>query len=507
MRDIKNDDSLLSILKHIPEMTGDIPELPELKDQIRLTHPEGFDLRDYQRKGVARGLELKRFINGDEQGLGKTLQTITTLYAASLRGEDVFPALVICPASMKQTWQREWHTWTPIKSIILNNKIKKNYPRYYEAGLCDVFITNYESMKKYFVESMPPKEQIRNSMCIKMKPEIQGFKSVVFDESHRCKNTDTTQTKLALRIAMNKEWVVLLTGTPVVNRPKDLFPQLAIMGHLNTFGGRNGFMTRYCAGGGDGTNLKELNFKLNQHGFFRREKKDVAKDLPDKQRQTVLCDIETREAYNKAENEFVKYLEDEGWNDEEIARKLRGKVMVQMGELKRISARGKLNEVKEFVHQVVDSGEKLIVFCVLHEIVDALLKEFPKARTITGRDNGKQKQASVDAFQNDPNCKLVICNIKAAGVGLTLTASSRVAFVEYPWHYADCVQCEDRAHRIGQKNNVMCTYFLGQQTIDEKLFQLIQSKAEVANEITGATDKMETDYITSIRNLYLKKAS
>lgn len=487
-----------------PEITGEKPELPNLEEKIPLSHSKGFYLRPYQEHGVAAGLQMKKYINGDEQGLGKTLQTISTLYAAHLRGEDVFPALIICPASMKHTWQREWHEWTDVKAMILEDKIKMNWPRYYELGLAKVFITNYESLKKFFVEYMPPKGKLRNSMDIKMRDNVELFKAVAIDESHRCKDTKTQQTKLALRIAMNKEWRILLTGTPVVNKPIDLFPQLAIMGHLGLFGGRKGYLTRYCEGGRGASNLNELKYLLHKHCFFRREKKDVAKDLPDKQRQTILCDITTRKEYNRVETDFLSYLQDEGWDDEAIARKLRGEMMVKMGELKRISARGKMNEVKEFINEVNESGEKLIVFCVLHEIVDELLKEYPKAVTVTGRDNADQKQESIDRFQNDPECKLIICNIKAAGVGITLTASSRVAFIEYPWTYADCVQCEDRAHRIGQKNNVMCTYFLGSDTIDQKLFQLIQSKAETANTITGATDRMETDFIDNVRNLFAK---
>jgi len=485
-----------------PEKIGTIEPLPELETAIELKHPEGFQLREYQGKGVARGLQLKRYINGDEQGLGKTLQSIATLYAAKLRGEDPFPALVVCPASMKETWKREWKQWAGIKAMVLDNKNKDTYHRFYELGMADVFITNYESLKKFFVQYMPPKGKMRNSMDIQMKPTVDLFNSIVIDESHRCKDTKTQQTKLALRIAMNKEWVILLTGTPVVNKPIDLFPQLAIMGHLNKFGGRKGFLTRYCEGGRGASNLKELNYMLNKHCFFRREKIDVAKDLPEKQRQTILCDITTRAEYNRAKNDFMKHLEEMNFSDEEIARKLRGEIMVKMGELKRISALGKLNEVKEFVNEVLEAGEKLIVFASLHVIVDAMKAEYPDAVTVTGRDNAEQKQASIDAFQNDPSCKLIICNIKAAGVGITLTASSRVAFIEYPWTYSDCVQCEDRAHRIGQKNNVMITYFLGHKTIDEQMFELIKSKADTANAITGATDKMETNYIDKMISMF-----
>lgn len=478
----------------------ELPELPDLDFDLQLKQGK---LRPYQSKGVARGLQLKCFINGDEQGLGKTVQSISTLYVAEKQGEVTFPCLVVCPASTKINWQREWHQWTEKKAIVLDNKNKDVWHRFWEMGVADVFITNYESLKKFFVDYMPPKGRMRNSMDIKLNERTNLFKSIIIDESHRCKDTKTQQTKFVLRIAMGKEWRILLTGTPVVNKPIDLFPQIAIMGHLKKFGGSKGYKMRYCEGGLGASNLRELNYLLNKNCFFRREKKDVAKDLPEKQRQTILCDITTRLEYNKAKNQFVKYLEEQGWDDKEIAKKLRGEIMVKMGELKRISALGKLAEVKEFVQEVLDSGEKLILFCSLHAIVDAVLKEFPEAVTVTGRDNTEKKQANIDAFQNNPDKKLIVCNIKAAGVGITLTASSRVAFIEYPWTYADCVQCEDRAHRIGQKNNVMCTYFLGQKTIDEQLFEMIQSKATIANTITGATDEMETDFIDKVRNLFM----
>jgi SWI/SNF-related matrix-associated actin-dependent regulator 1 of chromatin subfamily A len=150
-------------------------------------------------------------------------------------------------------------------------------------------------------------------------------------------------------------------------------------------------------------------------------------------------------------------------------------------------------------------GEKLIVFCNLYEIVDAMLSLFPGAVTVTGRDSTERKQANIDKFQKDPSCQLIVCNIKAAGVGITLTASSRVAFIEYPWTYADCVQCEDRAHRIGQVNNVTCTYFLGNNTIDEDLYELIQAKRHVANTVTGATDTMEMEEISRVFDNLFKK--
>jgi SWI/SNF-related matrix-associated actin-dependent regulator 1 of chromatin subfamily A len=492
----------IKIEDNLPEVIGEIAPMPDLHFDIGIVNREnGFKPRPYQLQGIARGIQLKKFINGDEQGLGKTLQSIGTIYGAAMQGEIVYPCLVICPSSTKINWKREWEMWTGKKAIVLDDKIKNTWNRYYEVANVDVFIVNYESLKKYFVDFMPPKGKLKSSADIIMNPKVNLFNSVIIDEIHRCKDTSTQQTKLALRIARGKKYRIGLTGTMVVNKPADAMPQLAIIG-MNVDVKK--FKARYCEGGNGASNLNELRHMLYSNCYFRREKKEVAKDLPDKQRQTILCDITTRNEYNIAKNDFVKWMEDSGCDDEEIARKLRGEIMVRMGVLKQISAKGKINEVKEFVDEVVESGEKIIIFHNLHEIGDSLRKLYPNAVSVNGRLSAEEKQKSIDGFQQNPKVQIIICNIKAAGVGITLTASSRVAFVEYPWTYADCVQCEDRAHRIGQKNNVMCTYFLGDKTIDEEMYQMIQNKRHTANTITGATDTMEMSFIDNVMGMFKK---
>lgn len=131
------------------------------------------------------------------------------------------------------------------------------------------------------------------------------------------------------------------------------------------------------------------------------------------------------------------------------------------------------------------------MFCFLKQVVQELKKEFPKAVTVTGDDNEKEKQRSVDSFQSDPDTKLIILNYRSGGTGLTLTAASNVLFVEFPWTYADCCQAEDRAHRNGQKNAVTCTYLLGKDTIDEYMYNLIQTKKDIANGVTGTEDTVK----------------
>ena len=475
------------------ELAYDIPELPDL------TVPHNLKIQPYpyQLKGIARGLELKRFMNCDEPGLGKTLQSIATINLA-----DAFPCLVICPSSLKINWLREWEKFTDKKAMILTDKVRDTWTFFFQTGMHQVFIVNYESLKKYFVQRIKKAEgwTLRD---VEFRNSINLFKSVIIDESHRCKSASTQQAKFCKGICTGKEWVIELTGTPVVNRPKDLIPQLAILNRMEDFGGYKPFVNRYCSGQREASNLKELNFNLWQYCMFRREKSLVLTDLPDKIRQVNTCEITNRKEYMDAERDLIMYLQKyKDADDDKIEKALRGEVMVKIGLLRNISARGKVRDVIEFVKDFRENGKKIILFCSLHEVVDQLKRYFPTAVSVTGRESPDEKQRAVDAFQNNPKADIIICSIKAAGVGLTLTASSNVAFVEFPWTYADCCQCEDRAHRIGQKDSVTCYYFLGRRTIDEKVYRIIQEKKNIANAVTGSTEDIEENIVDMVARIF-----
>ena len=475
------------------DIAYDIPELPNL------TVPHNLKIQPYpyQLKGIARGLELKRFMNCDEPGLGKTLQSIATINLA-----DAFPCLVVCPSSLKINWQREWEKFTDKKAMILTDKVRDTWTFFFQTGMHQVFIVNYESLKKYFVQRIKKAEgwTLRD---VEFRNSINLFKSVIIDESHRCKSASTQQAKFCKGICTGKEWVIELTGTPVVNRPKDLIPQLAILDRMNDFGGYKPFVDRYCSGQREASNLRELNFNLWKYCMFRREKSLVLTDLPDKIRQVNTCEITNRKEYMDAERDLIMYLQKyKDADDDKIAKAMRGEVMVRINILRQISARGKVRDVIEFVKDFRENGKKIILFCSLHEVVDQLKHYFPTAVSVTGRDSQDEKQRAVDAFQNNPKADIIICSIKAAGVGLTLTASSNVAFVEFPWTYADCCQCEDRAHRIGQKDSVTCYYFLGRRTIDEKVYRIIQEKKNIANAVTGSTEDIEENIVDMVARIF-----
>lgn len=479
--------------KRVKEMDWLIPEMPELM----VPHGLKIEPYPYQLQGIARGLELKRFMNTDEPGLGKSAQAIATINLA-----DAFPCLVICPSSLKINWEREWNKFTDKKAMVLTDSVRETWPFFYNTGLYQVFIVNYESLKKYFVQRI--KESARFTLKdVVFRENISIFKSVIIDESHRVKSPATQQAKFSKGIAAGKEYRILLTGTPVVNKPKDLVSQLAILGKLEEFGGYKDFVQRYCSGPNEASNLKELNAMLWQKAMFRREKSTVLKDLPDKVRQVLSCEITNRKEYKNAERDLIQYLiKYKEADDEKIMKAMKGEVMVRINILRQISARGKVKEVVEFVKDFQENGKKIILFCSLHEIVDQLKHAFPSAVSVTGREDQQQKQFAIDSFQRNPKTDIIICSIRAAGVGLTLTASSDVAFVEFPWTYADCCQCEDRSHRIGQKDSVTARYFLGKNTIDEKVYKIIQMKKGIANAVTGATDEIPENIIDMVANLF-----
>jgi len=470
-----------------------IPEMPMLEGD----HSLKIQPYPYQLQGIARGLVLKRFINGDDMGLGKTLESIATINIA-----EAFPCLVICPNVVKINWQREWHKFTDKKAMVLTDSVRDSWPFFWQTGMNQIFIVNYESLKKFFVRKINKKEKwtLRD---VEFNNTIKIFKSVIIDESHKVKSTATQQTKFCKGIASGKEYVILLTGTPVVNKPKDLVSQLGIMDRMIDMGGWTNFITRYCSGPNQASNLKELNYKLWQNCFFRREKSKVLTQLPDKVRQIVTCEITNRKEYNDAERDLIDYLRRyKEADDEKIQKSLKGEVMVRIGILKDITARGKLKEVIDFVEDFRENGKKIILFCNLHEVVDSLMNAFPNAVCVTGRQNGQEKQAAVDSFQRNPKTDVIICSIKAASAGITLTASSNVAFIELPWTYADCDQAESRAHRIGQKDSVNCYYLLGRRTIDQKLYRIIEEKKHISNAVLGAEDNIQTNIVDMMANMF-----
>lgn len=451
---------------------------------------------EYQKEGILFGLERRRLLIGDEPGLGKTLQSIGIVDTAA-----AYPCLVICPSSLKINWQREFEKFTDKKALVLDNASRTSWPYFLGMGMFHIAIVNYESLKKFFVWDIKGGKTFTLKDVV-LNRDLNIFRSVIMDESHRLKDPTAQQTIFTRGIVEGKEWRILLSGTPVVNHAQDLVSQLAIMGRLlSDFGGRGKFLAQY----GENENLSELSDKLYDTCMIRREKAKVLTELPDKQRTDLYVEISNRDEYDLAAADLASYLREyTECTEREIRRKMRMETLVKFMTLRSLASKGKVKQATDFIKDFLANGKPLIVFCSLKEIVKALQKQFPDAVRVTGDDNTAEKQAAVDAFQSG-EAQLIICSIKAAGVGLTLTASSNVAFVEFPWTYADCCQCEDRAHRIGQKNNVNCYYLIGRSTIDPVLYNIIHKKRSIANQIMACDDDIPTDemYFDELVNSFL----
>lgn len=472
-----------------------IPSMPKLED----SHGLRINPYEYQKEGIARGLQLKRFINGDDMGLGKTLQSIATINKA-----NAFPCLVICPNVVKINWQREWAKFTDKKAMVLSDSVRDSWPFFWQTEMNQVFIVNYESLKKFFVRKINKSERwtLRD---VVFNDNINLFKSVIIDESHKVKSTTTQQTKFSKGIAQGKEWIILLTGTPVVNKPKDLVAQLGILDRIKDFGGYTHFVSRYCSGPNEASNLKELNYMLWKNCFFRREKKEVLNELPEMTRQILTVEIDNRKEYVDAERDLIEYLRKyKEASDEKVATTLRGMAMVRIGVLRDIAARGKMRSVVEFVKDFLENDKKIVIFCNLHDIVDRLLQFFPGAVCITGRQYQKEKQASIDSFAKNSKTNVVICSIKAAGAGVDglQKSCSNVLFIEEPWTAADRDQAESRVHRNGLKDGATMYHMLARRSIDQKMWRIIEEKAAISKAIMGGEDNIETNIVDLMADLY-----
>jgi len=502
--------------KHVNEIVQDfkIPPLPELEIKIPLKRQP----RPYQETGIAYAISKQRLFFADDMGLGKTFQAIASIEALHQLGKAAYPCLIVCPSAVKENWKREIEQTVHRKAIVLSDGVKNTYQEFFRTGLAQFFIVNYESLKKYFVESIDDpgidaKTGKKKKATLKhyhfRKKALDFYKSIIFDESHKVKAVSTMASKISKGISVGKETIFLLTGTPLINKPNDLIAQLGIMNRMVEIGGYKHFVDHYCSGPRGASNLKELNFVLNKTCFFRRNKTDpeVKKYLPDKSRQVILCDLnkESRVEYNQALNDLEKYMKQyKNASDEKIQQSMKGEVMVRIGILKNISARGKLKDAFAFIQDLIDQQQKVVVFCNLTEIVNAVQKEFPRSVRLTGAENAVQKQNSVDAFKSNENVDVIVLNLKAGGVGVNglQEVSTNVCFIEFGWHAAIMDQAEDRLYRMGQHNNVMCTYFLGRETIDEWNYDLIQKKREIANTVTGTEDTTETSIVDSFANLF-----
>lgn len=352
---------------------------------------------------------------------------------------------------------------------------------------------------------------------------MSHFKMIVCDEAQKLKNPKAKRTQAAASLAAKIDNTLLLTGTPVLNRPIELIAPLKMMGLIHPtdlraaasdqfpFGGEKKFKNRYCYDESTNTyngarNLEELHNKLRRHGFIRRNKRDVLTELPEVQRSVVPVEITNRSEYNLAAKHFEQWLEENDRNLTSAAH------LAQITALKQLIAKGKFEATIKWVEDFVngEGGPKLIVYAYHVEMQQALIEALSKHNkvvSVTAEDiqKGRHFQA-IDAFQEDPSVKIIVCSFTAAQTGLTLTAASNVCFVEFGWTPAGHDQAEARCYgRVNDAHGANAYYLAGVDTYDEAILALLDKKRRVVTAITEGREVESGNFLTELLQSILNK--
>ena len=438
----------------------------------------GGELHPFQRAGVVYALERRRTFIADEQGLGKTVQALATLEA-----DDAFPAIVVCPASMKLMWEREGRHWLPNRRIaVLDGRTKTAWTK--EARQAEIVVLNYDILEAHAEELTA----------------LQA-RALVLDESHYVKNPGARRTKAAIELAGKLPDGALrlaLTGTPILNRPDELVAQLRALGRLHEFGSGARLMRRFRNASSD----DRLHWNLRALCYVRRTKQQVLPQLPSKRHDTVPVLLSNEHEYRLAEQDVIAWLRtlplDLRTLDAKVAAALRAEQLVRLNNLRQLAAHGKLPTALAWIGDFLASGEPLVVFAEHIATQRAVLERFPEAEHILGADSTHARQRAVDAFQREDGPQLIVCSMKAASQGLTLTRASNVAFLELDWTPARHDQAEDRLHRIGQDSAVTAWYLLAPDSIDETMAELLERKRSLIDAVTDGQVRDEERLVEAV---------
>jgi SWI/SNF-related matrix-associated actin-dependent regulator 1 of chromatin subfamily A len=325
------------------------------------------------------------------------------------------------------------------------------------------------------------------------------------DEIHYIKNNGARRTKATKLLAKGIPHVIGLSGTPIVNRPIEAYNAIKMIDpDLFTNGWE--YAHRYCGARNNGygwdfsgaTNTEELHQKLVESIMIRRKKVDVLTDLPEKLYSFVPIELDNEKEYKAAEDDFIEFVH-KTKGAVAAERASNAATLAEIEGLKQLAVKGKMAECIDWIKDFIEVDGKLVVFATHKFVIDSLMEAFPNISVkIDGSVTGEERQQSVDKFQNDSNIRLFVGNIKAAGVGITLTAASNVAFIELPWTPGDLVQAEDRCHRIGQKSSVNIHYLLSSGTIEERIARLLDKKRKVLDAVLDGKETEQESLLSEL---------
>ncbi len=447
-------------------------------------------LYQHQEEGIKFLLSRNGCILADDMGLGKSIQSIIAAIESGAK-----KILVVCPSSTKINWEREINVFCNDTTIIDGKKFSD----------AKFTIINFDILKNFHTLVKKGKES--ETSTIHRELAEAGFDLCIIDEAHYLKNNDSIRGKIMVELSVkyNIKKVWLLTGTPVANRPMDFFNLLKIIKSPIAQNWKH-YATRYCEGRKffrtlknghkrqiwltDGaSNLEELASKT-KNIVLRRLKVDVL-DMPDKVITPMHHLLDNKQ---KAEYEYL-------WEEYILAKKALGKRvkedqkdLVELILLRQFIAKQAIPYTIEMVENAVEMGRNVIVFTSFTEELNAIAEHFGKSAVKhNGPMTNTMKQKSVDSFQNNDKIKVFVGNIKSAGVGITLTEGTVVIFNSFDWVTGNNEQAEDRAFRIGQKNDVNVYYQLFDDTISTRMWDMLKNKKDVINTILGEKQLTEEE--------------
>ncbi|KAJ3683921.1 hypothetical protein LUZ60_014148 [Juncus effusus] len=451
-------------------------------------------LLPFQREGVRFVLQHgARALIADEMGLGKTLQAIAV--AACLK--NAWPVLVLSPSSLRLHWAsmiKQWLNIDPSDILVV-------MPQSGGSANRTAFNLVYSNSKtKIHLDGL------FNIISYDIVPKLEKtlvesrFKIVIADESHFLKNGQAKRTTAALPVLQKADYAVLLSGTPALSRPIELFKQLQAL-HPEVYKNLKEYGERYCKGGAFGmyqgaSNHEELHNLMKATVMIRRLKKDVLTQLPMKRRQQVFLELQEKDMkqiralfleLNSVKESMASCKSQEAMDSLQLTKKnLINKIYIH-------SAEAKIPAVLDYLGTVIEAECKFLVFAHHQPMMDAihefLLKKKIGCIRIDGKTPASSRQTMVDDFQEKDHIKAAVLSIKAGGVGLTLTAASTVIFAELSWTPGDIIQAEDRAHRIGQVSSVNVYYLLANDTVDDIIWDVVQSKLENLGQVLDGQEK------------------
>lgn len=468
---------------------------------------------DYQLEGIKFGLTHDKFLLGDEQGLGKTMQAIQLAVA---RKHEFKHCLIVCGVnSVKYNWLREIEKHSNEKAHILGmyytkreGKLRVDGPleeklNDLKNGIDEYFIiTNIETLKEIpkskKVSAMSKQELTYKRILDKLeKMTLDGtIGMVIIDEVHKAKNHSSRQGKGIHRL--KSKYKMALTGTPIMNNPLDLYNVLKWLGAENhSF---TEFKNFYCNLGGfmgsDVVGYKNLDhLKQNLDRVMLRRLKEDNLDLPEKISYTEYVDMKKSQEklYTQIVNELIDKIEEIELSPNPLAMLTRLRQVTSYPQVltDAVKENAKLERLDEMLEEIVDNGKKAIIFSNWSKVTQKVKERYAKYNPAYIDGSTVDRMDEVERFQNDDSCKVIIGTIGAMGTGLTLTAASTVFFIDKPWTPAEVDQASDRAHRIGTKENVNIVTLAVRESVDEKIENLLEGKRDIASALVDGKANRE----------------